>query len=209
MTVWWYWMQCWRNAIPIATQVSKKIFKRNWSKTSSRRGCKQLKLRTLNFCQLEDWDTAARIQNFHCLILLCRMEFKFYKACFHLSGYINSQNSRIWNAWKCRSFFKYSVWCAVSWQQTVVSLFLEETFKAENDQYLLTQLIAVQEENVWDSWFQQDRVTTHTAKKNKGFLAGSVQWSPCWVWCWATTIPRPHATWFLFGGTSSRKNLQQ
>jgi len=52
---------------------------------------------------------------------------------------------------------------------------LEETFKAENDQYLLTQLIAVQEENVWDSWFQQDRVTTHTAKKNKGFLAGSVQ----------------------------------
>jgi len=63
VTVWWYWMQCWRNAIPIAMQVSKNIFKRNWLKTSSRRGHKQLKLRTLNFCQHEDWDTAARIQN--------------------------------------------------------------------------------------------------------------------------------------------------
>jgi len=54
-------------------------------------------------------------------------------------------------------------------------LFLEETVKVENDQYLLTQLIAVQEENVWVSWFQLDGVTTHPAKNNKGFLAGSVQ----------------------------------
>jgi hypothetical protein len=59
-----------------ATHVSKKIFKRNWSKTSSRRGPKQLKLGTLNFCQLEDCDRVARIQNFQCLILLCRKEVK-------------------------------------------------------------------------------------------------------------------------------------
>jgi hypothetical protein len=49
-------------------------------------------------------------------------------------------------------------------------LFLEETVKTESDQNLLTQLIAVLEENVWDSWFQQDEVTTHTAKTIKAFL---------------------------------------
>jgi hypothetical protein len=47
---------------------------------------------------------------------------------------------------------------------------LEETVKAENDQNLLTQLIAVLEENEWDSWFQQDGVTTPTAKTTKAFL---------------------------------------
>jgi len=47
---------------------------------------------------------------------------------------------------------------------------LEETVKAENDQNLLTQLIAVLEENEWDCWFQQDGVTTHTAKTTKAFL---------------------------------------
>jgi len=49
-------------------------------------------------------------------------------------------------------------------------LFLEGTVNAENDQNLLTQLIAMLEENVWDSWFQQDEVTTHTAKTTKAFL---------------------------------------
>jgi hypothetical protein len=49
-------------------------------------------------------------------------------------------------------------------------LFLEETIKAENGQNLLTQLFAMLEENIWDSWFQQDEVTTRTAKTTKAFL---------------------------------------
>jgi hypothetical protein len=91
VTVWWYRMHCWRNAFPIAMQVSKKIFKRNWYNKSSHRGCIQLKLRTLNFCQLEDCDRAARIQNFQWLILLCRMEFK-------LDSFLQTKHASTWVA---------------------------------------------------------------------------------------------------------------
>lgn len=89
VTVWWYWMHCWRYTFPITTQVSKKIFKRNWSKKSSHRERIQLKLRTLNFCQLEDCDRAARIQNFQWLILLCRMEFK-------LDSFLETKHASTW-----------------------------------------------------------------------------------------------------------------
>ena len=47
---------------------------------------------------------------------------------------------------------------------------MEETVKAEYSQSLLTQLIAVLEENKWDCWFQQGEVTTHIAKTTKAFL---------------------------------------
>jgi hypothetical protein len=49
-------------------------------------------------------------------------------------------------------------------------LFFEGTVKAKNDQNLLTQLIAVLEENERDCWFQQNGVATHTANTTNAFL---------------------------------------
>jgi hypothetical protein len=64
------------------------------STISSHRGTKQLKLRPLNFCQLEDCKNSV-IQRSSCWTVFF---FFFYKACFHWSAYLNSQNNRIWCA---------------------------------------------------------------------------------------------------------------
>jgi hypothetical protein len=86
------------------------------------------------------------------------------------NGYINSRNSRLWSAENPHAVIesplhsvKIGVWCAISRKRIVGPLFFEETINAERYQNLLTQFIALLEENERDCCLQQDGATPHTA----------------------------------------------
>jgi hypothetical protein len=79
------------------------------------------------------------------------------EAWFHLSGYINIQNSRIWSAENPDVLLennshlsKISVCCVLSPKQIMGPLFCEETITAENCPNNFAQFIALLEENKRD-----------------------------------------------------------
>jgi hypothetical protein len=60
------------------------------------------------------------------------------EAWFHLSGYVNSENSRIWSAENPNTFHEtplhslnVRVWCAVSRRRIIGPIFFSETITAE------------------------------------------------------------------------------
>ena len=80
--------------------------------------------------------------------------FLMYEAWFHLSGYINSQHSRMWSAENPHALHenplhpsKISVRSAQSWIWIMEILFFEGAVAVENYHNLLTQLITLLEEN--------------------------------------------------------------
>jgi hypothetical protein len=71
---------------------------------------------------------------------------------FHLSRYVNSQNSRIWNAENLHTFherllhsLKFRVWCALSRQRISDPIFFSETITAEHYQQLIMNFISLLE----------------------------------------------------------------
>jgi hypothetical protein len=65
---------------------------------------------------------------------------------------------------------KIGVWCVISRKRIIGPLFFDETINAERYQNLLTQFIALLEENERDCWLQQDGATPHTANTTTTFL---------------------------------------
>jgi hypothetical protein len=63
---------------------------------------------------------------------------------------------------------------AQSRKRIVGPLFFEDTITAEKYPDLLTQFIALLEENERDSWFQQDRATAHNTKTTAALCRTSV-----------------------------------
>ena len=55
-------------------------------------------------------------------------------------------------------------------QRIVRPLFFEETITAENYRNVLTQLIALLQQNELDCWFQQQEATAHTEDTAAAFL---------------------------------------
>jgi hypothetical protein len=132
--------------------------------------------------QLQERDEGARIQYCHWFrrfvreginVLLDNVFFSD-EAWFHLNGYINS---RLWSTENPHAVMesplhpvKIGVWCAISRKQIVELLFFDETINVERYQNLLTQFIALLEENERDCWLQQDGATLHTANTTATFL---------------------------------------
>jgi hypothetical protein len=99
------------------------------------------------------------------------MFFFFFsdEAWFHLSGYVNSQNSRFWSSENLHLFHevplhsqKIGCCCAISRKWIVGPIFFSETVTAEKYQEIIMQFISLlNEEHI--CWLQQDGATSHTA----------------------------------------------
>ncbi|KAL4084269.1 hypothetical protein QTP88_028094 [Uroleucon formosanum] len=99
------------------------------------------------------------------------------EAWFHLSGYVNSQNSRIWSTQNPHALHetplhsqKIGVWCAISRRRIVGPIFFETTVNSVVYQDIITQFISLLEINEGDCWLQQDNATCHTSNRTMNFL---------------------------------------
>jgi hypothetical protein len=97
---------------------------------------------------------------------------------FHLSGYINSQNSRIWSTENPHTFherplhsLKVGVWCAVSRWRIIGPILFSETITAERYQELIMNFISLLEADEQDCWFQQDGAMAHRANSTMQMLS--------------------------------------
>lgn len=99
------------------------------------------------------------------------------EAWFHLSGYVNSQNTRIWSTENPHVFhetplhcLKIGVWCAVSRRRIVGPIFYEGTVNSIVYQDIITQFISLLENDERYCWLQQDGATCHTSNDTMHFL---------------------------------------
>lgn len=99
------------------------------------------------------------------------------EAWFHLSGFVNTQNTRIWATTNPHSLHakplhsqKIGVWCAVSRRRIVGPLFFESTVDGTVYRELIQQFVALLEFDERDSWFQQDSATCHTSNETMDML---------------------------------------
>jgi hypothetical protein len=124
------------------------------------------------------------------------------EAWFHLSGYINSQNSRICGTTNPHRFIesslhpqKIGVWCAISRKRIIGPIFFEKTINSEEYVSILQKFVPeLTEEEIRHGYLQQDGATAHTAKetsphlisyfanrlisKSNRFLPTEVEWPP-------------------------------
>lgn len=99
------------------------------------------------------------------------------EAWFHLSGYVNSQNTRIWSTENPHVFhetplhcLKIGVWCAVSRHRIVGPIFYEGNVNSVVYQDIITQFISLLEYDERFCWLQQDGATCHTSNETMRFL---------------------------------------
>lgn len=99
------------------------------------------------------------------------------EAWFHLDGYVNSQNSRIWasvnpHVFSERSLHaqKIGVWCVMS-RKRIFLTFFHENVSAEVYTQMLEQFVATLSQDELDrAWFQQDGAPAHTARTTLLYL---------------------------------------
>ncbi|KAJ3659556.1 hypothetical protein Zmor_011240 [Zophobas morio] len=101
------------------------------------------------------------------------------EAWFHLSGYVNSQNFRIWSAENPHVFvetplhlLKIGVWLAVSRRRIYGPIFFHDTMTGERySQQILEPFIQqLDDEELQLGYFQQDGATAHTARATLEYL---------------------------------------
>lgn len=99
------------------------------------------------------------------------------EAWFHLAGYVNAQNYRIWSQEKPRVFRekslhpqKVGVWAAVSRSHIIGPIFFTSTVNAEVYREIVKQFIALLPQDHRYCYFQQDGATAHTARDTMLFL---------------------------------------
>jgi hypothetical protein len=101
------------------------------------------------------------------------------QAWFHLSGYVNGQNSRVWSATNPHETKdtllydqKVGVWCAISRNRIIGPIFLDDTINYDGYcKVILHPFIGhLNEDEIARGYFQQDGVTAHTARVSMTLL---------------------------------------
>lgn len=83
---------------------------------------------------------------------------------FHLTGYVNNENSMIWSTTNPQVSYELSLQGGKTGMLCAVShgaLLFRETVIAESYQELTTQLNSLLDETKWNCWLQQDHATAH------------------------------------------------
>jgi hypothetical protein len=129
--------------------------------------------------------------------------FFFLEAWFHLSGYVNSQNSRFWSSENTHLFHEVPLHsqiigclCAISHKRIVCPIFFSETVTAEKYQEIIMQFISLLNKEERFCWLQQDGTTSHTANSTVEMLKHTIQKFV------ATMISRPNTPRLLSLGLS-------
>lgn len=100
------------------------------------------------------------------------------EAWFHLSGYVNSQNFRIWSAENPHAFhetslhpIKIGVWIAMSRRRIIGPFFFEETVNAERYLNILQQFVnELHDDELQTGYFQHDNASAHTARVTREYI---------------------------------------
>lgn len=101
------------------------------------------------------------------------------EAWFHLSGYINSQNMRMWSNDNPHVFTesplhaqKIGVWMAVSRRRIIGPIFFDFTVNAERyrHNFLAEFVQQLNDDELRYGYFQHDGATAHTTRENIAFL---------------------------------------
>lgn len=109
---------------------------------------------------------------------LLNLTFFSDEAWFTLSGYINSQNMRVWSAANPHTFresplhpLKVGVWIAVSRRRIIGPIFFHETVTAQRYRNIVREFInQLHEDELQQGYFQQDGATAHTAQETLNYL---------------------------------------
>jgi hypothetical protein len=88
------------------------------------------------------------------------------EACFHLSGYVNSQNTWVWaseNLHVCHKeplhSLKVGVWCAISRRRIIGPIFFEETVNTQVYVNIFDMFVNQLDDELQHGFFQQDGAT--------------------------------------------------
>jgi hypothetical protein len=147
---------------------------------SAQRATRQLKLhpyRVQVVHELKETDRISRMNYCNWLLQFVRngkksMDNLYFsdEAWFHLDGYVNSQNSRIWSTDNPHAIYekplyaqKIGVWCAISRIKIIGPIFFTDTVTSDVYRAIIQQFIALLEPSDRYCWFQQDGATAHTA----------------------------------------------
>lgn len=101
------------------------------------------------------------------------------EAWFHLSGYVNSQNFRIWSAENPHVFhetqlhpIKIGVWIAMSRRRIVGPIFFEETITARRYRAILEDFVnELHDDELRTGYFQHDNASAHTAHDTREYIS--------------------------------------
>lgn len=110
---------------------------------------------------------------------LLNVTFYSDEAWFHLSGYVNSQNMRLWSADNPHIFhetplhpIQVGVWIAVSRRRLIGPIFFEESVTAERYRNNILNVFVNQlhDDELEQGYFQQDGARAHTARETLHYL---------------------------------------
>ena len=97
------------------------------------------------------------------------------EAHFHLGGYVNKQNYRVWGTENPHAYIekpthqkRVTIWCGFWSRGIIVPFFSEMRVRVNDDrnramlnEFLFTK---IEDENIGNIWFQQDGAMCHTAE---------------------------------------------
>jgi hypothetical protein len=103
------------------------------------------------------------------------------EAWFHLSGYVNSQNMRIWASENPHAFNetpihpqKVGVWCAISAQRVNGPIFFEQTVNSEvYKDIFMAFMEKLDDIELTQGYFQLDGATCHTSNESMALINSS------------------------------------
>lgn len=159
-------------------------FKRETVRTTLKdEGYYPYRITMLHEIKLEDYSSRYDycdwfLEKFGRDIQMIPMMFFTDEAWFHLSGYVNAQNYRIWSTKNPHVFeetslhpLKVGVWCAISQRRVIGPIFFEKSVDSDTYTNIIQDFIALLEEDERYAWFQQDGAPAHTAGKTMKVLA--------------------------------------
>ena len=136
------------------------------------------------------------------------------EARFHLSGYVSSQNSRVWSSENPHKFvekplhsIKVGIWCAMS-RRLIGQIFFTKTITAERycNEILHSFVDELSEELT--AYFQQDGVTAHTTNFTLCFLNDIFQSRVISIGIWPPRSPDLSVLDFYLWGAVNQKVYQ-
>jgi hypothetical protein len=100
------------------------------------------------------------------------------EAWFHLDGYVNSQNCRIWSTTNPHAIhehplypIKVGVWAAMTSQRIFITFFDTTVTSAVYCGFLDQLAATFSEEEIYSGWFQQDGAPAHTSRMSMNHLS--------------------------------------